>query len=142
MKYINNKVMLLLLLSYFSASIGILNAEPMEQSRTVDSSHPRVRLVLGSDDLYGDIKLVKARVAPIGNFIRGQASVQNLTDENYGLEYKFDWYDDEGFIVGKGGVWQRFMLGAREIRSFKSLGKSKNASRMQLTVRVPVDYFD
>jgi len=126
----------------FSLPSMHLSAEPMEESRTVDTSHPRVRLILGSDDLYGKISLIKARVAPRGNFIKGQASVQNLTDDIYALEYKFDWYDDEGFIVGKGGVWQRILLGPRDIKSLKSIGKTKNASRLQLTVRVPVDYFD
>lgn len=107
----------------------------------IDQSHPRARLIIGSKQLAKKIKLVKARVAPIGNFMRGQAAIQNSTDQRFTLEYKIDWFDDEGFLVGDGGIWERFALGPREIRPFKSLGKSKYAARMQFTVRFPGDTF-
>ncbi len=117
------------------------SAEKMQQHRTIDQSHPRARLIVGSEGLYDQVRLVKARVAPLGNFMRGQAAVQNLTDERLVLEYKIDWMDDEGFLIGDGGIWERFALGPRELRPFKSLGKSKRAARMQFTVRFPGDTF-
>lgn len=107
----------------------------------IDESYPRARLIVGGKPLSKKILLTKARVAPFGKIMRGRASIQNLTDKAMTLEYKFDWYDDEGFIIGDGGIWDRIKLRAREIRPLKSLGKSKHASKMQLIVRYPGDIF-
>lgn len=116
-----------------------LFAEKMAESKMIDQSHPRARLIVGSKGLYKKVRLIKAKVVPFRKWMRGSATVQNLTDDRLVLEYKIDWYDDEGFIIGDGGIWERFALGPRELRPFKSLGKSKHASKMQFTVRFPGD---
>ncbi|WP_419799636.1 MAG: DUF1425 domain-containing protein [Terasakiella sp.] len=123
---------LLLLGALFFSDSGLSYAE----DGIVDQSHPRARLVLGSADLVDKVKIIKPRVAPLGNFMRGQVMVQNLTDAKFLLDYKFDWLDDEGFLVGDGGVWFPIVLGPREMKPFKSLGKSEFAARMQVTVRL------
>ncbi len=125
-------------LSLWSAN---LSAEQMQKSDTIDQSHPRARLIVGSEGLHDQVRLIKARVAPIGRLMRGQATVQNLTEKRMTLEYKVDWLDDEGFVIDDGGIWERFALGARELRPFKSLGKSQQAATMQFTVRFPGDAF-
>lgn len=112
-----------------------------DENNVIDQSHPRVRLVVGGKGLRKQVQLVKARVVPIGKLMRGQAHIQNLTDKRLSLEYKIDWYDDEGFVVGDGGIWERLAIGPRELRAVKSLGKSKNAAKMQVTVRFPGDTF-
>jgi len=120
---------------------GCRSTESMQSYKTIDQSHPRVRLIVGGSNLQNQIKLIKQQVAPFGKMMRGRASIQNLTDKRLVLEYKIDWFDDEGFIIGDGGIWERFSLGPRAIRSFKSLGKSKFASTMQFMVRFPDDTF-
>lgn len=123
------------------AFVPDLRAEPMQKHETIDQSHPRVRLIVGSKKLHKKIHLTKAKVAPFGKLMRGQAIVQNITDKRLSLEYKVDWFDDEGFLVGDGGIWNRFAVGGREMKTIKSIGKSRYASRMQLTVRYPGDIF-
>jgi hypothetical protein len=116
-----------------------LYAEKMTEHETIDQTHPRARLIVGSKGLHKKIHIIKAKVAPFRNWMRGQATIQNLTDKTLTLECKFDWLDDEGFLIGDGGIWQRFPIGPRDLRPFKSLGKSKYASKMQFTVRFPGD---
>lgn len=125
----------------FLLTANLVQAENMQPAEMIDQSHPRARLIVGSEALYKKVRLIKARVVPLGKLMRGQATVQNLSNERLSLEYRIDWYDDEGFIIGDGGIWQRFSLGASELRPFKSLGKSKYAARMQFTVRYPGDTF-
>ncbi|WP_417832804.1 DUF1425 domain-containing protein [Terasakiella sp.] len=121
---------------FLVAFLGLSLDRAYAEDGIVDQSHPRARLVLGNSDLVGKIKIIKPRVAPLGNFMRGQVIVQNLTDAKFLLDYKFDWLDDEGFLIGDGGVWFPFVLGPREMKPFKSLGKDEYAARMQVTVRL------
>ncbi len=123
----------LLVVLLFTSSSNIALAD---DDGVVDQSHPRARLILGDSNLVDNIAIVKPRVAPLGVFMRGQVIIQNLTDEKYLLDYKFDWLDDEGFLINDGGVWFPIVLGPREMKSIKSLGKSQYAARMQVTVRL------
>jgi len=132
-------VRLVAVIIFFTSLALPAYAGKMEEHRTIDTTHPRARLIIGSDGLADNIKLIKARVAPVGRFMRGQISVQNLTDLRLVLEAKFDWVDDEGFLVGDGGIWERFTLGPRGMKALKSLGKSRNAAKVQVTVRYPGD---
>jgi uncharacterized protein YcfL len=103
--------------------------------RNIDTSFDNARLILGNDGLYGKVKFTKARVKPRGKFVKGNVEVQNLTDARMELEYRFDWQDEDGFRVGEAGIWQRFALGPRGIRSFKSMGKDKEAAKIQFMLR-------
>ncbi|MBI9076133.1 MAG: DUF1425 domain-containing protein [Desulfatibacillum sp.] len=121
----------------FFMSATLLPAQPMQQGTTVDDSHPGARLIIAGKDLHKQIKLVQLNMAPLGKLMRGQVQVQSITDNRLILEYKFDWLDKDGFLIGDGGIWEILALGPHEMRPIKSIGKSQGASKMQVTVRFP-----
>lgn len=109
--------------------------------RTIDDTHPRATLILGSTDLVNNILLTNVRVGKVGLLSRASVDVQNLTDERYQLEYKMIWRDSQGFPVDESTVWHRFVLSPRKIKSFQSTGKVPEAYAIQFTVRFPDDLF-
>jgi len=111
------------------------------QGPSLDQSHPRATLVLGSERLVGEIRISSPRFRGVGQLTQAQATVQNLTDSRYTLEYKFDWQDSQRFAVGNPGSWQRFTLAPRQIETFSSTGKVPEATAIVFTVRLPDDVF-
>ena len=111
------------------------------QQNTIDASNPRMRLVLGSEALVGQVALVDVRIGNAGSLPRAEVSVQNLTNNRYTLEYLFHWEDRQGFSIPGNPVWKRFVLGPREIRSFQAVGPSPEAWSATFTVRLPDDRF-
>ena len=111
------------------------------QQDTIDASNPRARLVLGSKDLVGEIVLVDARLGSAGALAKGEVSVQNLSNNRYTLEYQYAWEDQEGFSISENLVWKRFVLGPREIKSFRSVANDPKAYGFTMTVRLPDDLF-
>ncbi len=109
--------------------------------RTIDDTHPRAVLILGTTDLVDNILITNVKVAEIGLLNRAGVDVQNLTDNRYTLEYKFVWSDKQGFEVDAGNVWHRFVLSPRKIKSFQSVGKTQEAYSVQFTVRFPDDLY-
>jgi len=67
--------------------------------------------------------------------------VQNLSENRYTLEYKFDWKESEGFSVNSRSVWHRFTLTSHQTQSFQSMGKIPEAVNITFTVRFPDDVF-
>ena len=111
------------------------------KQNTINDANPRMRLVLGSENLVGRVALVDARLGMAGNLPKAEVSVQNLTNDRYTLEYMYTWEDKQGFSINDNPVWHRFVLGPREIRSFQTVAKSPQAYSTTFTVRFPDDIF-
>lgn len=111
------------------------------QQDTVDATNPRARLVLGSKNLVGQIALVDARIGSAGALTKAEVSVQNLSNDRYTLEYQYAWEDQEGFSISENRVWKRFVLGPRELKSFRSVAGDPKAYGFTMTVRLPDDLF-
>ena len=108
---------------------------------TLDDSHPRARLVLGSEKLVGNIRMANIRFRKVGLFTQAQIGIQNLSDVRYNLEYKVEWEDATGFMVDQSGAWQRFTLAPTQIDTVTTTGKVPEAHQVVFTVRIPDDPF-
>lgn len=116
------------------------NAKYKEQ-RTIDDTHPRATLILGTTELVDNVLLTNVRVAKIGLLNKAGIDIQNLTDNRYTLEYKFVWRDKHRFAIDATNVWHRFVLTPRKIKSVHSVGKTEEAHSVQFTVRFPDDLY-
>ena len=108
---------------------------------TIDTQDPRAKLVLGSEALLGKVAMGDTRLRQIGTLTQAQVTVQNLTDNRYTLEYRFDWRDSQGFDVGSLNTWHRFTLTPRQTQTFNSMGKTPAATNIVFNVRVVDDAF-
>lgn len=100
-----------------------------------------VSTVIGGSDLAEQLKVVRPVTRKVGVFTQGQIGIQNLSDDSLSLEYQFRWMDRNGFVVSDESMWHRMQLGARQMKRVSSVGKSKDAYHMEVTVRAPESYF-
>lgn len=112
-----------------------------KSQRTIDDTHPRATLIIGSSDLVDNILITNVKVAKVGLLSRAGIDVQNLTDNRFSLEYKYVWRDKQGFEIDASNVWHRFVLTPRKIKSFQTVGKKPEAYSIQFTVRYPDDLY-
>jgi len=108
---------------------------------SLDDSHPRARLVLGSDKLVGNIRMSNIKFRKVGLFTQAQIGIQNLSDVRYNLEYRVEWEDKDGFMLDQSGVWQRFTLSPTQIDTVTATGKVQEAYKLVINVRLPDDPF-
>jgi len=107
----------------------------------IDTSHPRAKLITGSEKLLNNVAVIDPRFRKLGQLNQAEVTVQNLTDNRYTLEYKFDWEDSQGFSIDSPHVWHRFTLSPRQTQRFQSTGKNTEAANIIFTVRFPDDAF-
>ncbi len=144
--YMNNLITKLLITMCLAASLSACSSfkganAKYKAHRTIDDTHPRATLILGSSDLVDNILLTNVKVAQVGLLNKAGVDVQNLSDDRYTLEYKFVWRDKQGFAINPSHVWHRFVLTPRKIKSVQSIGKSEDAYSVQFTVRFPDDLY-
>jgi uncharacterized protein YcfL len=134
---------LLIITGTFGCTTGV---GPAATKRTVpqpmiDTSHPNAKLIVGSKKLLGKVAVIDPRLRSVGQLNQAEVTVQNLSDNRYTLEYKFDWEDNQGFSVDSRNVWHRFTLTPRQTQRFQSTGKTHQATAIIFTVRFPDDAF-
>ena len=130
-------------LSISCSSINPTTHQVSEASlkRLVNRSYPRATLVIGSEDLLGKIAISDPRFRSVGSLTQAQVYVQNLTEDRYTLEYKFDWEDSNGFAIQGINAWRRFTLTPHQRNTLSATGKNPNATNIVVIVRLPDDAF-
>ena len=114
---------------------------PRVADKTIDTTHSRAELVLASDKLLRKLVMTNVRFGTVGNFARAEVGMQNLSGSKLQLEYKIDWQDSQGFTINSNNTWHRFSLAPKEIKNLQSVGKTPEAARIQVVVRLPDDLF-
>lgn len=140
--FLRTVLLLILVLAVIACKPASVAEHPgfMKQD-SLDDSHPRARLVLGSEKLVGNIRMANIRFRKVGLFTQAQIGIQNLSDVRYNLEYKVEWEDVSGFMINQSGAWQRFTLAPTQIDTVTTTGKVQEAYKVVFTVRLPDDPF-
>lgn len=121
-----------------------VNTSPQQsavQYRAVDTSNPRAKLVLASDGLIGYVVIINPKFRDVGKLTQAQVTVQNLTENRYTVEYKFDWEDAQGFKIEGPAVWRTLTLTPHLLTNLSSTGKTPDAKNIIFTVRFPDHVF-
>lgn len=139
-----NKLIVIMVCGFMFLSSGCVKHAATKthvEAKSMDTTHPRAKLVLGSKKLLKKIVLTNVRIGPLGNFQRAEVDLQNLVDTRFSLEYRFEWQDSQGFTVNANNAWHRVTLGPMQIKNLKTVGKVPEAYKIQLIVRYPDDIF-
>lgn len=141
MRYVHNRLLIAFVVVLPLIGCQTNPVRPPDMVPTIDTSDPRAKLVVGSEKLLRKIGLGDTRFRQVGQLTQAQVLVQNLTDDRYTLEYRFEWESDQGFSTGAINTWHRFTLTPRETKTFVSTGNTPEAARIVFTVRLPDDVF-
>jgi uncharacterized protein YcfL len=88
-----------------------------------------------------EMKIVGARatVAPSG-FPRVQFMIESRKDKPSAVQYRFTWYDRDGFVIQPDqNPWQTLHLAGREVADIGSSAGSANAKGFRLIIR-PLEF--
>ena len=139
---------LIILYTVIALSISCTSINPTSHqvsetslSHLVNRNHPRATLVIGSEDLLGNIAISDPRFKSVGSLTQAQVYVQNLSEDRYTLEYKIDWEDSNGFSIQGINAWRRFTLTPHQRNTLSATGKNANATNIVVIVRLPDDAF-
>jgi uncharacterized protein YcfL len=110
-------------------------------THTVDTSHPRAKLVLASEAMLGQVVILDPKFRDVGRLTQTQVTVQNLTENRFTVEYKFDWEDADGFKIEGPSVWRTLTLTPHLVTNLGSTGKTPQAKKIIVTVRFPDHVF-
>lgn len=83
---------------------------------------------------FGDVSL---RPLGQGNDFEAQVMLKNESKRDLSFEYRFMWYDAEGYELSSLTAWIPVRLGAKEPKGFRSPSPGPNAASFKFMVRKP-----
>jgi uncharacterized protein YcfL len=131
-----------LLVASFVTACASPAPAPEPYMSNVDESHPRAKLIVGSSELLGTVKLGDPRFRKVGELTQAQVELENYSDFDLDLQYRIDWRDINGFQAGNNGAWQFLSLSGNSTEYFTATGKVPEAEDITVTVRLPSQMFE
>ena len=72
---------------------------------------------------------------PVGNFMMMNVKAQNVLSAPVQLEYKVEWYDEQGFPLKGVSGWQTLFLSPNQEEDVRVAGQKQGAYSARITVR-------
>jgi uncharacterized protein YcfL len=94
--------------------------------------------VIKDKTLAKEIQVVDVKARFQGDFLEGQAILSNLEKSTVPFEYRFEWFDAEGFpIESNVSLWKPDLLYGKETKWIKALCPVPNAKGFKVMIREP-----
>jgi len=102
----------------------------------------RVRVVYASPDMEKAVEIYLPAEQPRAIRSRGQlgmlsVAIRNRVNQSLRLEYKVDWFDEEGFPINAVGGWQTLLLSPNQESNLRSVAQEPGAASARITMRDP-----
>jgi uncharacterized protein YcfL len=96
------------------------------------------KVVFNNSGLKGDIEIVDVKSAMAGDIMRAQATLRSRDKDTLPFQYRFDWYDANGFEINSGGgAWKPLILNGREAKTIQGVAPDPRAKEFLLKIREP-----
>ena len=95
------------------------------------SSNNSARVGSGFDSIVG-VTTSTSKLA--GDLVVGKVQLVNNTTENQQVQYKFDWFSQDGFNLGQGTPWQPVSLYPSMSKVVSAVAPSSEATNFTISV--------
>lgn len=94
--------------------------------------------IIKDRSLAKEIEVLDVKARYVGDFLEGQAILNNKKKTTFEFEYKFEWYDSEGYpIESNVTLWTPDLLYGKEQIWIKALCPKPGATGFKILVRAP-----
>ena len=94
--------------------------------------------IIKDRSLSKEIEVLDVKARYVGDLLEGQAVLHNKKKNTFEFEYKFEWYDSEGYpIESNVTLWTPSLLYGKEQKWIKSLCPKTGATGFKILIRAP-----
>ncbi|GAB4293294.1 MAG: hypothetical protein Fur0034_00250 [Desulfuromonadia bacterium] len=95
------------------------------------------RVTYESGSLKGDLEIVDLKSGMVNDIMRAQATLRSRDRDTLPFEYRFEWFDTNGFEVGTKEAWKPIILYGKETRNIQTTAPDPRAREFVLKLREP-----
>ncbi len=118
----------------FSAAIVLSGCAQNTSGISIDSSNQNV--VLGNEVLGKSLEFGNAKTSEVNERLLAQVMVTNKSSESQNLQYRFNWYDEQGLEVDSGkSPWRQFIVYGNDSVTLQGVALNPNAKNFRVSLR-------
>ena len=94
--------------------------------------------IIKDKPLAKEIEVLDVKARYTGDFLEGQAIIRNRKKHTTRFEYKFEWFDQDGFPMDSNiSLWKPDLLYGQETKWIKAICPKQNAKGFKVMIREP-----
>lgn len=128
-----NKIILKYLLYIFIITTSLI-ASDNTNSNTLESDKDKV--IINNIPLSYNIEIIESNSRFVYDLLDARVSIRNKDSNRHYLEYKFIWYDENGFEISKNqSKWKQTRIDAKDTITLKGLAITSKIDSFKFYVR-------
>ena len=116
-----------------TSNVGVAEIREGEEGEVLKKDY-----IIKDNPLAKEIQVLDVKARFMGDFLEGLAVVQNRRKYTVDFEYRFEWYDKQGYPIESNIVhWSPDLLYGRESKWIKAICPKRNANGFKVMIRMP-----
>ncbi|MDD1794779.1 YcfL family protein [Enterovibrio makurazakiensis] len=117
-----------------SATLFLAGCASNTSGISIDSSNQNV--VLGNEVLGKSLEFGNAKTSEVNDRLLAQVMVTNKSSDAQNLQYRFNWYDEQGLEVDSGrSPWRQFTLYGQDSVTLQGVALNPAAKNFRVSLR-------
>lgn len=109
----------------------------IEASGKVDEAGLEKKIVINNRGLSKEIEITDIKSTFVGNIMKVQVSLHSKDRDTVPVQYRFDWFDAQGFDLNANQAWKPFLLYGKEVKVIQGVAPDQRAKEFKLKLRDP-----
>lgn len=109
----------------------------IEASGKVDEAGFEKKIVINNRGLSKEIEITDIKSTFVGDIMKVQVSLHSKDRDTVPVQYRFDWFDAQGFDLNANQAWKPFLLYGKEVKVIQGVAPDQRAKEFKLKLRDP-----
>lgn len=109
----------------------------IEASGKVSEVGLEKKIVINNRGLSKEIEITDIKSTFVGNIMKVQVSLHSKDRDTVPVQYRFDWFDAQGFDLNANQAWKPFLLYGKEVKVIQGVAPDQRAKEFKLKLRDP-----
>lgn len=111
----------------------------IEASGKVDEAGFEKKIVINNRGLSKEIEITDIKSTFVGDIMKVQVSLHSKDRDTVPVQYRFDWFDAQGFDLNANQAWKPFLIYGKEVKVIQGVAPDQRAKEFKLKLRDPDD---
>jgi len=94
-------------------------------------------IVINNRSLSNDLEITNIRSVFVGNLLKAQVSIRSTSRDTFPIQYKFEWFDAQGFEINANQAWKPFLVFGKETKTIQGVAPDQRAKEFKIKIRDP-----
>lgn len=94
-------------------------------------------IIINNRGLASDLEISDMKSVLTGDLLRVQVSLRSRSRDTVPVQYRFEWFDAQGFEINANEAWKPFLIYGHETRTLQGVAPDQRAKEFKLKLRDP-----